>query len=117
MTKKEIKQFTKDMLKIVSQQSKKISANKKEIKKLSEMIKTILKQEIKGIESTEKHLKSQIENNSGKTCFVTLFLNEKNKHLSKIELDNKMKDFNNKINALMRNYGVEDVTAKMMKKI
>ena len=131
MTNKEIKQFTKDMLKIVSQQSKKINANKENIKGLRKIIESLLERELKVIESTEKYVKSKIEKpnqnlvkqvegilgNKNRTCIVTLFLNEKNMYLPKEELDKKMNDFKKELNIIMVNYGIEDVTAKMMRKI
>ena len=119
------------MLKIVSQQSKKINANKENIKGLRKIIESLLERELKVIESTEKYVKSKIEKpnqnlvkqvegilgNKNRTCIVTLFLNEKNMYLPKEELDKKMNDFKKELNIIMVNYGIEDVTAKMMRKI
>ena len=109
MTNKEIKQFTKDMLKIASQQSDKISANKKEIKTLTKIINNRKNPLIKEVE--------RVLDNRNRLCRITAVLSESNNLLSKEEANKKLNDFNQKINALMRSYGVEDVTAKMINKI
>ena len=104
MTNKEIKQFTKDMLKIVSKQSERIKANNKDIKALRGII-----------ENKKNPLVKEVErflNNKDKVCYINAILSESNRYLTKKEIDEKMQGFNKGINDLMISYGVENVKAK-----
>ena len=112
MTKKDLDKFTKDISRVAAQQSKKIKANTKEIGAIKKIVVSLTKTTTKSIEGLIEKPKTILDNNGN--CFVVAILDKKT-IVSQEDANIKMEMIRQKVNAIMKEYKVENLIAIIKK--